>query len=253
MFRAFSLSRVALAILVSAVAWGAPIQCTDGTLQSYIDLTATGGCYIGSSSLYTLFDNFDFSTVQSGTVTIPTTADITVNPSGTATNPTLGFTFNVQPAVYSPAPANLTIFIPYTAQAAPGYTFGDGTLGSTGWRSTRGGLSTVDMYVCTDGTIPDGGGNCAGGTQPAPFWVENNHYATPDPNSGAGNQSDTLTGVSLGVLNVFSVTTSTGGGNLQADIHSGLNSFNEVPEPVTLLLIGSGLLIVGLIQRRVAR
>ena len=52
------LMMLAAAVILQTAAWSA--TCVVGTVQSYIDLNATGGCTIGDKQ----FSNFSFALVQ---------------------------------------------------------------------------------------------------------------------------------------------------------------------------------------------
>ncbi len=203
-------------VLVSSVAFSAPV-CVTQSLSDY--MTLPDGCTVGAN----LFSNFTFS--SSGfTFTPLTQSQITVTPSvGTFGGHTaIVFTFS-GPFTVPDGNGYTQYFINYSVQAAEAWLVGG------------------NLEI---GSVPEGL------IAPSSVMLNQINGVSPLGTNGIGGIDEvdfSPTVSSLLVENTFIVQGLVGGGS--KGVESFANSF-EVPEPLSLILVGSGLLGLGLLRRR---
>ena len=181
------------------------------------------------------FSNFTYST--SGTDLMPASS-ITVNPLNTPFNP--GFLFNAPWGVG--AGHTQDSLIGFTANVNAGGNliddlslnmFGAGILGT-------GQVSVVETY-CAGDTFAD---NCANGTEGTLLTILNSSTSILHASATFGP---------VKIVDVMKDITLLGGSNGSASLVSGVqNNFSEVPEPGSLVLLGSGVIgLAGVLRRRI--
>jgi len=219
---------VLLIVLASALsAFGA--ACPVATYDNY--LAANYSCGIDDKT----FDTFSYSTAG----TNPLSANqITVNPINTPFNP--GFLFNA--AWSAGAGQTQDSLIGFTVHVNPGgnliddlslYMFGAGVIGS-------GQVSVAETY-CAGDTFAD---LCAHGTEGTLLTLLNGSTSILHASVTFNNP--------VSIVDVEKDIELIGGGNGSATLVSGVeNQFSEVPEPGSLMLLGSGAVgLAGVLRRR---
>lgn len=235
-------------LLVSTAVWAAPV-CVSGSLASYEALGA-GGCSIGGVT----FDGFAFS--ETGSQQPPINAsDVLVQPITGSSDTGLSF----QGAFGAGAGMNLDALISFMVSAAPGSITGD-SLSMVG-AQTGGGNAQVVETLCANGSF-GANGSCTGTGAFEPQAL--NVFA------GTGGQklfdSETFASAasSLDVVKNIIVQGGTANSASSAGISLVINTVptpggsggpggSQIPEPDTLITLGSGLVLTALLLRKRVR
>jgi hypothetical protein len=230
--------------LISGMAWAAvsafalPANCTTGTYTSYIALGA-GGCQDGDAT-FSNFSNLTFVNIGIGTISPD---NLEVIPGGTALAPTLTFVyFNSGVATPITVSTNGTQF-------AMGFNY----------QMTLTGASLVDIMMNSNFANSTPGSASAtknatllGGGPTSTSTVSDQGSSNALGNHAGNLASTTGTGVWL-IGDATSLQAQTAGSVTQANFENLFTlaaAQTGVPEPVTGVLIGSGLLCLGLVSRR---
>lgn len=226
-----SLLLVALLVVACSLTWATPL-CTSTTLADYISM---GSCTVGANT----FSNWSFNASALGKGTVLPASQISVTPTG------VGFTFSgafAETAQNVPI-GNTSILMPAFGQYEIGYIVQAAGAWLDGNTLTAGSGSAAAFTLvedkCLGGSLtvlPNGSVDCGGATHIA--------LGVPAPGTSASTlfafgQSD------VQVRNELFFGTDAGTANLD----SFANTFT-VPEPVSLILVGSSLLALGLLRRR---
>ncbi|MGD0200584.1 MAG: PEP-CTERM sorting domain-containing protein [Bryobacteraceae bacterium] len=213
-------------LVVSTLAFATPV-CVSDTLADYVLLS--GGCTIGSNT----FSLWSFGPTQvnhsgPGLAPVPLgSGDITVTPV-VVPGVGLGFTFTGSFAASTNVNQTnaLTYVIQYDVTAGPWLidnelTAGSGTISTTGGYLTLSETKTFDQIAEVDIFVSNPGASTSATWMPA--------------------QSHLVSNTQLGLIAQH-------GGYVTLDSYT--ETFS-VPEPLSLVLLGSGLLGLGLLRRRV--
>lgn len=219
-----TLGLIALITVAGSAAHATPL-CTSGTVQDYIN---AGQCSLGGITFTFTASSYTFS----GTGTAPAASGIAVTPI--LANHQIGFQFTPNsPAVVTTGTQTEQITLTYTAKAIgeqitsftahnTASTHGTGTLAGSKAKLANGAttLSTVTFPNTTSG----------GGVGTPAF-------------------ASVIPGTLLTITNTFSLSSS--GTSLSNNTHLSnfTNTVTATPEPVTSMLCGAGLLVVGLAFR----
>jgi hypothetical protein len=226
-------------ITVATTAMAAPIPaCVVGTYASYEALT--NGCVINNL----LFSNFTDQESATGTAIALSATGITVTPDTFSLDEGLGFS-----AAWSVAtPGSLDSVLRFTVQTLNGAnTLNDIDLSFNG-AVTGNGTSGVTETYCVGSTL---------GTAHCPSAIQTIAVSNPPGgNSGPIVQTFGATN-SLSVAKDISVNSGTavGGQKSTASITVVDNNYSQtvVPEPMSFVLLGGGLLGIGLLRKRTRR
>lgn len=223
-------------LLLSAVG-SASIVCPTTSYDNYVGVGAlqvngNGGCTIGVK----LFSNFTISSTAIGGALIVPAASINVQP---VSIPEEGFIFTL-PLGAGANQAN-DVTLSYNAKAPVGNPFTDATLAQTGG-FTGTGNATIKDTLCLGGFIL---GGCVGGTSLTLQTFQNSVGSQPIQHVVFATPV-----LTVDVSKDIFVTSNGAGGTASISVATNTLSQTGVPEPVTLLLMGSGLLALGVIGRR---
>ncbi len=206
---------VTLLAVYASIGLGAPV-CTVGTVETYVALGAAG-CQIGDK----LFYDFNYLGTGSGGATPIPEAGVAVTPIDTPYNP--GFTFNAPWSVGAGQALNSTI----------GFTVAvlDG-----------GGLiKDISATMMGYGRVPDGTVMVAETTTVGNLLLY-------DSDRGEKPYDQLLVPLTAGPITVQKQISVNGFRGL-ATVSGVTNQFSEVPEPTSLILIGTSLLGLGFLRR----
>ncbi len=211
------MKKVALALFV-VMACGLSAFASDCIVTSYDQyLGSSFSCGLGDTTAL----NFSYST--SGSSQMPATS-ITVNPVTTPNNP--GFLFNAPWAAVGSQTQNSLIGFTITG----GSGINDLSLFMLGGATVGNGLVTVSESYCAGDTFAD---LCAHGTEGT---------LSTYLGGGLSKLTDSATFGAVSEVDVVKSITLLGGGNQSFAVLGGVeNQFSEVPEPGSLVLLGSGI------------
>jgi hypothetical protein len=223
-----------IASAMATVGWGVPL-CTTGSLASYVDLGSTG-CMINDK----VFANFTDSFANGAGVTVTVTPDTTVGDPGLDFQLS-GFTVN--------AGASNDLILGFTVFDTSGPNIEDASLNiGNGVLSIGTGIVSVGEGVCVGGTFTGLGGSCTAGNSPPNLLTLN----VVNPNPPGSNFDLKFFGPvqTVAVSKDISITSGSDGVAALSDLRE---NFSEVvPEPASIVLLGSALLGLGLLRRRLS-
>jgi hypothetical protein len=217
------LSLAACAILQTAV-WG--VDCATGTLQSYLDLA--GGCTIGDKSFS------DFALTPSGDGIIPTAAQITVTPVTTGTGE-IGLNFNALWFAGPTQSADTTIAFDVAVTGGGAFLIDDASTVQLSSSPTGTGVVSVGEGICTIASPP----TCF--AQTSTFNLLGTHHV-----------GDHVIFAPTGAVRAFKDIGVAGGPDGTASISAVQDTFSQtgVPEPTSIVLLGSVMVVIGGFFRR---
>ena len=221
-----------MAVAGSALAMSFP-TCVAGTYTSYEALS--GGCVINNL----LFSNFSDMKASSGNAVTLAASSITVTPDFVSLDEGLGFT-----AAWSvTSPGSMDSLLSFTVQTVDGSkTLNDIDLSFNGAATGSGTTATTETY-CVGSTI---------GTAHCPTPIKTIAVSSPSGVSGPVTQFYAPTNA-LSVSKDIILAAGTSG---TASISLVSNTYSQtgvVPEPMSFVYLGTGLIAIGLLRRRTAR
>ena len=228
----------ALALAFPAVAVAAP--CVPGSLTSYFGL-GSGGCDVGSA---TFFDFTSGPSLVLPSADVISPSDITVTPAVLVDGAQLAFSMDQSVDV----DGFLGILIGYSVAALGSSTFGAATLDLTGAAATGDGDVTVVEDVCLGGVFSTGPSDCQGAPDTLAVAQLPEFSTSPDSLSFIAPASFFDVFVDLGIASNGAGTAALNGAVTTQ--FTGAAAPAAVPEPMSLLLVGSGLLGLAARARR---
>ena len=223
---------ICLSLLAMSPLNAATIPCVNGTYFNLLATNAGGGCSIDDK----LFTNFLFNGTSSGSpAPIPlTSSDVQVNTVNNG-NSDIGFQF-VFSLTASPQQTN-DILLQYTVSTLSGLPkITSEHLSETGNFTTTG-SAVVDETLCS---VAFSDGSCAGATAALHTFS----------NSGGSKITDSINFAPVSMVGVRKDINTSGGISGFATISGVANTSDQIPEPTTMLLMGTGLLFAGIFSRR---
>jgi hypothetical protein len=226
----------ALVIILPSFVLAAP--CTPNSMSNYISLGA-GGCQIGSS---TFFSFEGFPSFSGGTSVSPTL--VLVTPTDSAIGPRLDFSLSGN------AGSNtlLGIAIGYSIAGSP---LSGAALTLTNAAATGNGVVTVVEDICRGGTFASDPSNCS---TPAPASLVVAHDSSgptgPDSRIFAANSFFDVF-VDIAIDGGPSGTATLGTPGSPAGTVSNQFTRAAVPEPESITLVGTGVLALWAMRRRI--
>ncbi len=224
-----------LALSLSLPKASEAILCPTNTLATYIGFMSTG-CTIDDK---TFFD-FSYTGAADAGFTVPTTAGITVTPITTPFNPGLSFgaSWTVN-SVAAGGPGGIDSKIGFSVKVNPGGNpIKDNSLGIAGVSTSGNGSVSVSENKCL-GFEWGANTSCAG-------TIATLSVNAP-PGTSLFNQLLFPNQTLIGVIKDIALSTGASG---TASVSVISQNFSEVPEPASLLLLGSGLAAVGVWGRK---
>jgi hypothetical protein len=219
-------------LLLTTAAWGQSL-CVDGTLAGYESLTS--GCTIDGVT----FSDFTFSSSGS-TAPLPAASGIAVIPDTNTSDPGLEFTGPFAAA----AGTDLDALIGFTISAA---SITSETLAMQGYGQSADGSVQVTESVC-EGTL-SGSGGCSGPTASLDVFDNASGSVSADTVSFADTPTVEV------VKNIIVQGGATGSAGVSVVYNTvpgavGVVTGSMVPEPDSLITLGSGLVLTALLLRR---
>ncbi len=218
-------------VLVAATSAMAAPVCVAGTYASYELLTT--GCMINNL----LFSNFQDLESASGSAVALTAAAISVTPDSFSLDE--GLQFSAPWAVGSQS--SLDSNLQFTVQTVNGLNTLDDISLSFNGAPVGSGTSGVAETYCVGSAA--GVGHCS-----TPIQT----ISVSGGNSGPITQFYSTTNA-LSVAKDISVTSGTGGSASISLVDNNYSQTGVVPEPISFVLLGSGLLAIGLLRKRTRR
>ncbi len=233
MYKHFAL--ITLPLLCGVIAGAAPIACPTGTLQDYTTtVNAAGGCFEDGL----LFTQFQYLSSSAGTgVALPASAVAVaplVNAAGT------GFGFQISGG-FAAGPNSVSDgILQYQVSTINTQPLLSSVNLSFNGTFTGSGIASVSENYCPGGTVVPPGAGCSTGL--SNIFVQNSNGVTRLQSAAM------FPGVSS--LTVSKDIQVNGGTSGTATISSVTNQFQAIPEPSAFLLLGSGLVGVAMVRRR---
>ena len=227
---------IGLVLMMCSVSSAAAL-CPDGaSYATYVTLNAVGGCFIDGL----LFNNFTYTPTSVNVPSVPATGVTvsTIGPAGsgaTIISHDPGFLFNPNLSV-GPGQSQDTL-IGYTVQTRSGEAFiNDNDLLMVGAHTGTGIASIVETKCFGASLAP-----CPGGA------LQINVHSGPDGTMDVLTAHANFANQSL--IGIFKDISVKGGDSGTAFISGAQNTYS-VPEPAPFLLIGSGLLGLSVVRRK---